>query len=135
MLASMVQGGHLSSLLARNAPGVFHGRRVDSLGSAARQRLLQITSAVDLSGAPIEKSSSSTSLVRKGPNFLWSCGLSSRTWLLTDFRQGSAASLSRPIWLLAARSSAVELLALVQHQTATHRLRSLRSSESKSSST
>jgi hypothetical protein len=36
-----------------------------STSSAARQRLLQIASAFDLSGAPIGKSSFSTSLVRK----------------------------------------------------------------------
>jgi len=37
------------------------------LGSAARQRLLAIAAGFDLSGAPIEKWSSSTSLVRRRP--------------------------------------------------------------------
>ena len=35
------------------------------LGSAAKQRLMAIVSAFDLNGAPIEKWSSSTSLVRE----------------------------------------------------------------------
>src|SRR5260370_1035483 len=47
-------------------------------------------------------------------------------------RQTRCAAVPR---LLAARSNAAELVARVEHQTATHRLRSLRSSESKPSST
>jgi hypothetical protein len=46
-----------------------------------------------------------------------------------------AASRSKPICILAARSSAVEVLDLVQHQTATQRLRSRRNRVSKSAST
>src|ERR1700680_1995685 len=67
MLASLVQVGHLSSLLARNAPGVFRSRRGGFLGSAARQRLLAIVAGFDLSGAPIGNWSLSISLVRRRP--------------------------------------------------------------------
>src|SRR5450759_4318597 len=49
----------------QHSPRVISARRIDFLGSAARQRLLAIASAFDLRGAPIEKWSSSTSLVRK----------------------------------------------------------------------
>ena len=47
----------------------FQPRQVDFLGSAAKQRLLAIASVFDLSRAPIEKWSSSTSLVRKWSPF------------------------------------------------------------------
>src|SRR5216684_5395442 len=44
-----------------------HSRRSDFLGSAARQRLLAIAFAFDLSGDPIGKWYFSTSLVRRRP--------------------------------------------------------------------